>query len=168
MNRVTIGQIIRVRGLKGEMVVLPLTDDPGRYRELEEVTVAKEGGSGKFTVESAREFKGRVLLRLKDVDSPEEARKLLGGFVEIDKSLLVKLPAGSYFVFDIVGLEVVTTEGRRMGKVKEVISLPGNDVYVVENEGMQYDIPAVKEIVKKVDLKEGRMIIRPPEGLLEI
>jgi len=168
MDRVTIGQIIRVRGIRGEVVVMPLTDDPGRYRKLEEVTIAKEGESGKFTVESAREFKGRVLLHLKNVGSPEEARKLVGGFVEIDKGQLVKLPPDRYFVFDIVGLEVATTKGQRIGKVKEVISLPGYDVYVVEDEERQYDIPAVKEIVKKVDLKKGRMIVQPPEGLLEV
>jgi 16S rRNA processing protein RimM len=81
---------------------------------------------------------------------------------------LVKLPPDCYFVFDILGLEVVTADGRRVGKVKEVMSLPGNDVYVVGDQKREHQIPAVKEIVKKVDLKAGRMTIRPPEGLLEL
>jgi 16S rRNA processing protein RimM len=168
MNRVTIGQIIRVRGLRGEMVVLPLTHDLKRYFRLNKVTVAKEAKSGQFKVEGVREFKDKVLLRLKDVDDPEKAHELVGGFLEIEKDELVKLPPGCYFVFDIIGLEVVTTEGRKIGRVKEVMSLPGNDLYVVQGQGKRYDIPAVKEIVMKVDLKKGRMIIRPPEGLLEI
>ncbi len=168
MSRVTIGQISRVRGVKGEMVVVPLTDDPQRYLKLDRVTISKEGNVREFMVEGVREFKGKILLRLKQVEGPEEAKKLVGGFVEIQRNQVVKLHEGRYFVFDIVGLEVVTTEGRRIGKVKEVLSLPGNDVYVVQGEERQYDIPALKEIVKKVDLQEGKMIIQPMEGLLEI
>jgi 16S rRNA processing protein RimM len=168
MKRVTIGQIIRVRGLKGEMVVSPLTDDPRRYFRLKKVTVVKEGKSSPFAVAGVRELKEKVLLRLREVDDPEKARKLVGGFLEIDKDQLVELPPNCYFVFDLLGLEVVTTHGRKIGKVKEVMSLPGNDVYVVGGRQKQYHIPAVKEIVKKVDLKTGRMIIRPPEGLLEL
>jgi 16S rRNA processing protein RimM len=168
MSRVTIGQISRVRGVRGEMVVIPLTDDPQRFLDLDRVTVTKEGDIGEFVVEGAREFKGKVLLRLKQVDGPEQAQKLVGGFIEIQPEQVVKLPEGRYFVFDIIGLEVVTTEGRRIGKIKEVLSLPANDVYVVDGEERQYDIPAIKEIVKKIDLQKGRMIIQPSEGLLEI
>ena len=145
-----------------------MTHDPKRYFRLKKVTVTKEGKSGQFAVEGVREFKEKVLLRLKDVDDPEKAHQLMGGFLEIEKDELVKLPPDCYFVFDIVGLEVVTTEGRKIGRIKEVMSLPGNDVYVVEQQGKRYDIPAVKEIVEKVDLKKGRMIIRPPDGLLEV
>jgi 16S rRNA processing protein RimM len=168
MKKVTIGQIVRVRGLKGEMVVLPLTDNLRRYFRLKKVTVVKEGKSDLLAVESVREQKDKILLCLSGVDDPEKARKLVGGFLEIDRDQLVKLPPDCYFVFDILGLEVVTADGRRVGKVKEVMSLPGNDVYVVGDQKREHQIPAVKEIVKKVDLKAGRMTIRPPEGLLEL
>ncbi len=150
------------------MVVFPLTDDPRRYLELERVTVSKEGSSREFEVESVREFRGRVLLRLRQVDSPEEAKKLVGGFVEIEREKMVKLPEGRHFVSDIVGLEVITTQGLRIGKVKEVMSLPANDVYLVQGEAKLYHIPALKDVVKGIDLQKGEMIIQPMEGLLEI
>jgi len=168
MDRVTIGQISRVRGVKGEMVVVPLTDEPSRFLKLRKVTVSKEENTDEFLVERAREFKGKVLLKLKKVESPEEAKKLVGGFVEIEKDQLVELPEGRYFIFDIIGLQVVTSRGERVGKVKEVISLSANDVYVVEGDKKQYDIPAIKEVVKRIDLKKKEMIIEPIEGLLDL
>ncbi|MGB2989778.1 MAG: ribosome maturation factor RimM [Candidatus Zixiibacteriota bacterium] len=168
MNKVTIGKISRARGLRGEMVVVPLTDDPERFLKLEKVTLTKDGTSKEFFVEKAREFKGKVLLKLKQVGSPEEAKELAGGFIEIEKDQLVRLPQGSYFIFDIVGLEVVTTTGEKIGTVKEVISLPANDLYLVEGDEKLYLIPAVKQVVKGIDLKEKKMIIQPMEGLFDL
>lgn len=167
-HRVTIGHISRVRGLKGEMVVIPLTDDPHRFEKLQRVTLSKEENSSEFRVERVWASAGKVLLKLREVGNPEEARRWVGGFVEIENDQLVKLPQGRYFVFDIVGLEVFTILGQRMGKVKEVISLPANDVYLVEGEGKQYDIPAIKRVVKKIDLDKKKMIIDPIEGLLDL
>jgi len=87
--------------------------------------------------------------------------------LEIEKDDLIKLPEGRYFIFDIIGLKVITTEDKEVGKVKEVISLPANDVYVVQGDQKEYDIPAIKEIVKQIDLERKVMIIEPKEGLLE-
>ena len=168
MERVTIGQISRARGLKGEMVVIPLTDDPRRFLQLQRVTVSTKTQTREFAVEGAREFKGKVLLQLREVESREQVHKLVGGFIEISRDEAVRLPQGSHFISDLIGLEVLTTQGERIGKIKEVISLPANDVYVVEGEDRQYDIPATKEIVKKIDLANGEMIIEPLPGLLEI
>ena len=145
-----------------------MTDDPQRFLKLEKITIAKDEVCRQFPVEKAREFKDKVLLKLKQVDSPEKAKELVGGFIEIEEDQLVRLPQGSYFVFDIVGLEVVTTEGERIGTVKEVISLPANDLYLVEGEEKLYNIPAVKDVVKEIDLKEKKMIIEPMEGLFDL
>jgi 16S rRNA processing protein RimM len=168
MRRVTIGKISRMRGVKGELVVVPLTDDPQRFLDMEKITVTKDEVCREFPVEKAKEFKGKVLLKLKEVESPEEAKELVGGFIEVEEDELVRLPQGSYFIFDIVGLEVVTTRGERIGTVKEVVSLPANDLYLVEGKEKLYHIPAVKQVVKKIDLKEKKMIIEPMEGLFDL
>jgi 16S rRNA processing protein RimM len=173
MQKITIGQISRVRGLKGEMVVLPLTDDPKRFSELKKVFLSKDEKIAQFEVEKARtgfktkSYKDRVLLKLKGVESPEDAKKLVGSFLEIERDDLIKLPEGRYFIFDIIGLKVITTEEREVGRVKEVISLPANDVYVVQGDQREYDIPAIKEVVKEIDLNKKIMIIKPLKGLLE-
>jgi 16S rRNA processing protein RimM len=172
MKRITIGQISKVRGIKGEMVVVPLTDDPKRFSLLEKVIVSKDEKISEFEVEKVqtelktKKLKEIVLLKLKEVESPEEAKKLVGSFLEIEKEDVIKLPEGRYFVFDIVGLKVITTEEKKIGTVKEVISLPANDVYVVQGNQKEYDIPATKEVVKKIDLERKVMIIEPKEGLL--
>jgi 16S rRNA processing protein RimM len=173
MQRVTIGQISKVRGIKGEMVVVPLTDDTKRFSLLEKVLVSKDEKITQFEVEKVRtelktkKLKEVVLLKLKGVESPEEAKKLVGSFLEIEKEDVIKLPKGRYFIFDIIGLKVITTDEKELGTVKEVISLPANDVYVVQGEKKEYDIPALKEVVKKIDLEKKVMIIEPKEGLLD-
>ena len=154
-------------------MVVSLTDDPKRFSELKKVLLSKDENMAEFEVEEIRtdiktkRLKERVLLRLKGVESPEEAKKLVGSFLEIEKDNLIKLPAGRYFIFDIIGLKVITTEKREVGTVKEVISLPANDVYVVQGDQKEYDIPAIKEVVKKIDLEGKVMIIEPKEGLLD-
>jgi 16S rRNA processing protein RimM len=168
ISKVTIGQISRVRGVKGEIVVFPLTDDLGRFLKLQKVLISKGKETQKFLIERARRFQGKVLLKLQGVESPEEAKKLVGGFIEIDKEQLVKLPEGRYFIFDLIGLEVVTTKGERIGRVKEVIPLSANDIFLVEGDKREYDIPAIKDVVKKIDLETKEMIIEPIEGLLEL
>ena len=168
ISRVTIGQISRVRGVKGEVVVIPLTDDPGRFLKLQKVVISKGKETQEFLVEQARKFQWKVLLKLKQVESPEEAKKLVGGFVEIEKDQLVKLPEGRYFIFDLIGLEVITTKGEKIGRVKEVIPLPASDIFLVEGDKKQYDIPATKDLVRKIDLEKKEMIIEPIEGLLDL
>lgn len=173
MQRITIGQIVKLRGIKGEMVVIPMTDDPQRFSELKKVLLSKDEKTSGFEVEQVRldlktkKFKERVLLKLKGVENPEEAKKLVGSFLEIEQDDLIKLPEGRYFIFDIIGLKVVTTEKKEVGTVKEVISLPANDIYVVQGDLKEYDIPAIKQVVKKIDLEKKIMIIEPKEGLLD-
>jgi 16S rRNA processing protein RimM len=168
MGRVTIGKVSRARGVKGEMVVVPLTDDPRRFGELRKVMISKGENIKDFWVEEARQFKGRVLLKLKGVENPEQVKELVGGYIEIEKDQMVKLSPGRYFIFDLIGLEVITTGGARIGKLKEVLSLPTNDLYLVEGEGKEHHIPALKEVVKKIDLEKKEMIIEPIEGLLDL
>jgi 16S rRNA processing protein RimM len=173
MQRITIGQISRVHGVKGEMVVVPLTDNPQRFFELEKIFVFKDEKVTQFKVEKVRtdpkskRLKERVLLKLKGVESPEAAKKIVGSFLEIEKEDLIELPEGRYFIFDIIGMKVVTTEEKELGRVKEVISLPANDVWVVQGGEKEYDIPAIKEVVKEIDLEKKVMIIEPKEGLLD-
>jgi 16S rRNA processing protein RimM len=173
MQRITIGQISRVHGVKGEMVVVPLTDNPQRFFELEKIFVFKDEKVTQFKVEKVRtdpkskRHKERVLLKLKGVESPEAAKKIVGSFLEIEKEDLIELPEGRYFIFDIIGMKVVTTEEKELGRVKEVISLPANDVWVVQGGEKEYDIPAIKEVVKEIDLEKKVMIIEPKEGLLD-
>ena len=99
------------------------------------------------------------------LDNSQFEITLQSGYLEIEKKDVPALPKGEYYIFDIVGLKVKTTEGENLGEIKEVIKYPSNDVYVISHRGKQYDLPAIKEIIKKIDLKEGIMVVQPLPGL---
>jgi len=167
MGMVTIGKISRVRGVRGEMAVVPLTDEPNRFFSLSEVYVEKEGEKRLFGIKSIRKLKTKIFISLEGIDSPEAAKPLVGAFLEIERKNLLPLPEGRYYIFQIIGLKVITDSGKPLGEVKEVLSLPANDVYVVRNKKIEYHIPAIKEVVKKIDLGKKLLVIKPQEGLLE-
>lgn len=167
MGKITIGKITRTRGLKGEVVISPLTDDPERFFLLKEVWISGKEGSKIFQIEKVKKLKEKIFLKFQGIDSPEAAMPLVNSFLEIQKESLPPLPQNRYYVFDIIGLEVLTTQGKKIGVIKDVISLPANDVYTVSSGTKEYDIPATKEVVKKIDLHKKIMIIEPLEGLLE-
>ncbi len=167
MGMIAIGKISRTRGTKGEMVVIPLTDNPNRFFTLKEVYAEKEGKKTVFSIKGIKKFKKKIFISLEGIDSPEAAKPLVGAFLEIEKEKLIPLPEGRYYVFEIIGSTVKTESGKIVGEVKEVLSLPANDVYIVKNDKKEYNIPAIKEVIKKIDLEKKLIIIKPLEGLLE-
>ena len=101
------------------------------------------------------------------MDSRVAAERLTGAYINIEREECQELPENTYYAFELVGLEVITTDGRRLGVLEEVLEYPANDVYVVMDGPKEYLIPAVAEIIKKVDIKNRVMKIEPMEGLLE-
>lgn len=167
MGKIAIGKITRTRGLKGEVVVFPYTDDPDRFFLLKEVWVSGKESSKIFQIEKIKKFKQNIFLKFQEINSPEAAKPLVNSFLEIEKENLLPLPQNRFYVFDIIGLKVLTTQKEKIGVIKDVISFPANDVYVVRGGKKEYNIPAVKEVVKEIDLEKKTMIIEPLKGLLE-
>lgn len=134
------------------MVVTPAGDERGTSRTIEDVTVAR----------------GRLSVKVSGVDTRNDAERLRGGYIKVPKAEAPALPDGRYYVFDIIGLEVFTTDGRSLGRVANVLQTGANDVYVVKPAGGGKDvlIPAVKPVVKRIDLDSRRMVIEPLEGLI--
>jgi 16S rRNA processing protein RimM len=112
--------------------------------------------------------KGQVLLKLEGIDTVEAAEALRGHWVLVPLEQAKKLPRGAYYLYQIVGLEVYTTAGQYIGKVEEVLSAAANDVYIVKGPGVQDQtgellVPAIKAVVKRIEIKRGRLVIAPPE-----
>lgn len=160
---VVIGKIVAPFGLKGEVKVVPFTDFPERFKELGEVYVGSEAAGLTRAIESARLHKGSVLVKFEGIDDVTAAENLRGAEVRIRESDRAPLPEGSYYIHDLIGLDVLTTEGENLGKVKEVLTGPAQDVYVTERAM----IPAVKEFVVSVDLQKKQIIVSPIEGLVQ-
>jgi 16S rRNA processing protein RimM len=196
-DNLLIGQVAAPFGIKGELKVNILTEFPDRFNKLEAVILAPtEDGppSGDpnaiedrrqpaftsdkpqfarpkkpawFSIESVRLHKGQALIKLAGIDDANGAELLRGFFLMVPLEQALRLPQGTYYLYQIVGLDVYTTEGELLGKLEEVLSTAANDVYIVRGPGItdqsgELLVPAIKEIVKKMDVDTGRIEIRPP------
>lgn len=163
-----IGKIINTHGLKGYLKVLPLTDNPERFEKLHEIMVKSVSGISHYKIERIAYLKEFVLLKLEGVDTIEQADVFRNLFIIIDRKHAIRLPVDSYFVCDIIGLRVIDRELGELGVITEVIATGSNDVYVVKNgEIPEVLIPALKSVVKEVNLDKGYIIIVLPDGLIE-
>lgn len=163
-----VGQLVNTHGVKGELKATALTDDPNRFRKLKWVYIDKNGKLEKFDITGVKFFKQFVILKFSNVDTIEEAEKLKGLYMKIDRANAVKLPKDTFFITDILGMSVFDEDNTLLGKLVDVIQTGSNDVYVVRNaEGNEILIPALKSVVKEVSLEDGRISVILPKGLLD-
>lgn len=161
---ILVGVLAGAHGVRGEVRVNPETDFPERFTELEAVFLKPVRGEGAMVrILGARGHagKGQVLLTLEGVGNREEAQALRGAELFIRASDLRPLPPGQYYEFEILGLQVVTEEGRELGPVTDIIRTGANDVY----ETPEALIPVVAQVVKEVDLEGGKLVVRWMEGM---
>jgi 16S rRNA processing protein RimM len=163
----TIGQVVALFGVRGELKVRLLTNIPERFQQLKVVYLGPE--HQQYKIERVRPHKGEIIiLKLVGIDDANIAEALRQQSILIPLSQLAKLPAGSYYQHDILGLNVFTLTNRELGSLVDIIETGSNDVYVVQGpDGKQVLIPAIKEIIKQIDLIRHTMYIDPLPGLLE-
>lgn len=154
-----IGKIVKTHGIRGEVKVYPTTKDINRYDHLKWLYLDKTEQFTRYDVENVRYHKNMVILKLKGVDTREEAEKLVGGLLKVDRDHAIDLEEDEYFIGDIIDLEVYNVNGVCMGKVTDVISTGSNDVYVVNGPDGEVLIPAIKQYVKQIDIKKGMMVV---------
>lgn len=165
---ITIGKIVKVWGIKGEVKVFPLTHNPERFKKLHSVfIVSPKGEEYEKRIRRVRFERGGIILSLEGFDTPEESAGLLNHLIKIPEKDLVPLPQGEYYIFQLIGLRVSTEEGKVIGILTDVFSTGSNDVYVVKRGEKEYLIPAIKDVIKEIDIKGKRMVIHPIEGLLD-
>lgn len=164
---IIIGKIVSTQGNKGEVKVIPLTDSIDRFDKLTDVFI-REGNIEKLLkINNLKTKKNAVILKFEDIDNIEKAKILVPSFLKVKRSNAVKLPKDTYFIFDIIGLEVYTNQNELLGKVDNIISTGSNDVYVVKNKNKkEILIPAIREIIKNIDVKKKRITINMVDGLI--
>ena len=185
LERLRIGEIVSVHGVKGALKVLPLTDNPIRFCSLTEVDIVPKRGGRKgadvtnYKVLSATPAGNVVLLKLCGVDDRDKAEKFRGMFLEIPREKAVKLPKDSYFIGDLLGCTVKTEDGEVLGKLTDVQSTGANDIYEVtevvnDGEGSNKPkkktiwLPAIGDVIKDVDVEKGEIIVSLLPGLREV
>jgi len=164
---ITIGKVLSTKGNKGEVNVMPLTDTIDRFKNLDNVFLRNKNSQTILNVEKIRIKKDTIILKLKDIENIEEAKMIVGSFLEVERKNAVKLSKDTYFIFEIIGLEVYDENNIFLGKVENVISTGSNDVYVVKRKDKEeLFIPAIHDVVKNIDLEKKRITINMVDGLI--
>ena len=151
-----VGKIVNTHGLKGEVKVIPLTDDPKRYNDLEFVLI--DGVERKIL--GVKYQKDRVIVKVEGINSIEEAEKYKNKYMEIPREYAVPLEEDSYYIADIIGCTVYDTNGKDLGKIFDVIQTKNNDVYWIKKP-KELLIPVLLEIVTDIDVENKKITIKP-------
>lgn len=151
-----VGKIVNTHGLKGEVKVIPLTDDPKRYNDLEFVLI--DGIERK--IQGVKYQKDRVIVKVEGINSIEEAEKYKNKYMEIPREYAVPLEEDSYYIADIIGCTVYDTNGKDLGKIFDVIQTKNNDVYWIKKP-KELLIPVLLEIVTDIDVENKKITIKP-------
>lgn len=163
----TIGKVVALFGVHGELKVRLLSDIPNRFAERRDVYLGPD--HVRYIIKSVRPYKGdMILLGLEHFDNANTAEALRNLDICIPLSELAKLPPGSYYQHDIIGLQVYTLDERHVGQIVDIMVTGSNDVYIVKTaQGKQALIPAIRDVIKHIDLKCHTMHIDPMPGLLD-
>ncbi len=161
-----IGRVVKPQGLKGGMKAVSYLKSEELLPKLEEVFFDDEHRRGRaFKVRRIEIRKKSFILKVDGIDDAETAEQYVGRDVFASSSTLEKLPDGEYYWRDLIGLDVLTEEGRFLGRIESVFPTGSNDVYVCTGGEREILLPALADVVRKVDLDKGIMVVRLYRGL---
>jgi 16S rRNA processing protein RimM len=165
---VPVGRIVKPWGRRGEVLAEVDVDDVAHLTGCE-MLIGEEQAVSPVRVTRARlHGRGRAVLKLEGTDSIDQAERFRGATLFDRRSRVSPPPEGSYYAFQLLGLRVITTEGREVGRIAEIRPTGGADLLVVRGEGRERLVPFARSICTRVDLENGVIRIDPPEGLLEL
>ena len=155
-----IGEIVRPQGIRGEVKLRAMTSDPGRYARLETVYLLENGSYRAVRVLIGRAQQGFAYLKLDGVNDRNQAEALRGRGVFVDRAHAIELGEDENFVCDLIGLQAVDTKGAPLGTLRDVL-MPNAvcDVYVFDTPRGELMIPALRRVVREVDLDAGHIVL---------
>jgi 16S rRNA processing protein RimM len=166
---VAVARAVKTRGLKGEIVADLLTDFPERFETVSRlIALAPNGEREVVELENHWFRKDRIVLKFIGCDSIEAASKFIGYEFAVPESERVPLDEGSFYQWELEGCRVETLQGEYVGTVSSIMRTGGTEMLVIEGTGKQTLVPVVESIVVKIDLTSKKIVIDPPEGLLEL
>jgi 16S rRNA processing protein RimM len=169
-ERIGVARVVRPQGRRGEVVADLLTDFPDRFARLGDITVRlPTGETSILKLEGSWLHKGRVVLKFAGCDNIAQAEALRGALVLVTRDQLVELPVDTYYDFDLVDCEVITKDARPVGRVADVQRYGAAPLLAVQDdEKREHLIPLAVSICVEIDVARKRIVIDPPEGLLEL
>jgi len=166
-NYLRVGIITSTHGVKGEVKVYPTTDDPQRFKQLQQVVLDTGKELIPLDIEGVKYFKQMVILKFKGLDNINDVEKYRNKDLLVTRENAIKLEEGEYFIYDLLNSEVFTESGQRLGILTEVLTNAANDVYVVTmDNGKQVLLPAIKECIRNIDVENKKVIVHLMKGLL--
>ncbi len=163
---VAIGRIVQPHGVRGEVSVEVLTDFPERFDTIEVVYLGNASEAEARQVKAARWHQNRVLLSFEGCEDRTAAEELRGLLVQVPIEETMPLPEGEYYAHDLIGLDVLTVEGEALGRVNDILFTGANEVYVVVGPRGQILLPAIADVVERIDLSAGQIVVRLLDGLV--
>ena len=167
MKLIAYGKILKPHGLKGEVKVFPYSGDSGNFKNFTELHLSSsQGTSHKYKISKKRFQKNLIIVSLEGIDNIEKAEQLKGLTVYIDSKELPAKEIDEYYWFELIGLEVFSTDDKLLGQVINIIDNTAQPVLVINNGSYEFMVPFIEKFVKEIDIKSSRIIIEPIEGLI--
>ncbi|MDI6785958.1 MAG: ribosome maturation factor RimM [bacterium] len=161
---IAIGDIVGIFGNKGAVKVKSLTDNPGRFEQLKDVfLINKDKKIEKIEITQVNYRKNQVVLNIKEYNNISQAKSLIHCTIVVLRKDCPKLPKNSFYEFEIKDLNIYDTQDNYLGKVVDIYKTGSNDVYALDSEIL---LPATKEVIKEIDLKNKKIIVYLMEGLI--
>lgn len=165
-NLLEIGKIVNTHGLRGEVKVVPWTDSPDDFLNLDCVYIKNKTEYEKLTISGVKFQKNNVIVKFKEYNDINEILKYKNTILYAHRDDLGELPEGVYYIVDLIGLDVYTEVDEYIGKISDVFNAGASDIYEVKREGKKnLLLPVIDEVVKNVDIKGGRVTVNIMEGL---
>ena len=154
-----VGEVLKPQGIRGEIKVKPLTNDPMRFEDASVLYLEDKGAYTPLQARFVRFDGSAVYLLLEGISDRNAAEALRGRLLYVDRAHAVELDEDEYFIVDLIGLEGVDSEGRSLGTLTEVMQPGGNDVYVIKTSRGEMLLPALKHVIPTVDVKNGLVTV---------
>ncbi|MGJ9458836.1 ribosome maturation factor RimM [Oceanobacillus sp. CF4.6] len=163
-----VGKIVNTHGIKGEVKIYRISDFEERFEPGESVYIMKDDKPIKLTIATHRLHKSFDLVQFKGYENINLVESLKGCELKIREEQLTDLNENEYYYHEIIGCKVYTTDDRKLGEIKEILSPGANDVWVIKQEkGKDILIPYIDDVVKEIDIDAEKVVIEPMEGLLD-
>ncbi len=164
-----MGKVVATHGIRGQLRIAVYSGQFETILSLDSLMLkGPDGKMESFEVAKSVVHGRKLLIALREYDIINQVQHLVGRDVYADRDQLPELDEGEYYWCDLLGLKVVTEQGEFLGTVTDIIATGSNDVYVVTNDARECLIPALEDVVLDIDLDKEKMVVRPPDGLLDL
>ena len=167
MDLIAYGKVIKPQGLSGEVKVVPFSGEFSSFENFKNLYISQEiYNPPRFVISRSRNQKNNIIVKLQGIDSIDDAERLKGLTVFIDKKELPKKADDEYYWFELIGMDVYNNEDKLIGKVKDIIDNTAQPILVINNNSEEYLVPLVEKFVEDIDLTNSKIVINPIEGLI--